>query len=531
MDKKELKEKLDKNYKAIMIALVSLIILTTIIISIVINQRPTYAFSEVKKSDISQTISTTGIVKSDQNVSLSFKRGGTISSIKVKTGNTVKKGQTLVSLDSKDTLTAVSQAQAALNSANANYEKVTNGATANNIAVAQSAVDSAQVSLDNIKSISQKNIDSKYDYASTVLDDANIKMYNAYIAAKNIQTNYFTGYDQDGVNARNNVDSIENAKNSAKTSIDSALSSKKKEDIDNAITETKNSLEKILSGLTNIKNSCDGTAYKNIVSSAEKSSLDTQKSYISTLQITISSLENEISVLKTQSENNIKSAEAALSQAQASLNNLQSPARPEDVAAAKAAVESAEANLKTAQNAYSDSSIISPIDGVVTNINPKIGEVVGAGTPIVSMISTNKFQIETYLSQTELGKIKVGDAVKATLDAYGKDTVFNATIITIDPAATISNGISSYKVIAEINNDDERIKSGFTANITIIDEKSSNAVNVPMTSILKENGKSYVLVKNKNKIDMTEIKTGLTDGKNIEVVSGLNGGEEILIFE
>jgi HlyD family secretion protein len=530
MDNK-IKEKIEKSYNSILVGAASLIVLATIIGSVAINQKPSYPFSEIKKSDISQSISTTGTVKSDQNVSLSFKKGGTIASIKVKTGNKVTKGQTLVVLDSKDTLTAVSQATAALDSAKASYEKVSNGATANSIAVAQSAVDSTQVSLDNVKSISQKNIDSKYDYALTVLDDANIKMYNASIAAKNIQTNYFTGYDQDAANVRNSIDAIESAKNSAKTSIDLAQSTKKKEDIDSAITETKKSLDKILTGLTTIKNSCDGTAYKNIVSSTEKTSLDTQKSYISTLQITVSSLENEISTLKTQSENNIKSAEAALSQAQASLTNLQSPARPEDIAATKATVEAAEANLRTAQNAYSDSMIISPIDGVITNINPKIGEVVGAGTTIVSMISNNKFQIETYLSQTELGKIKVGDAVKATLDAYGKDVIFDATIITIDPAATISSGISSYKVAAEISNDDERIKPGLTANITIFDEKAENAITVPLTSLLKENGQNYVLLKNKNKIELKKVETGLSDGQRIQITSGLSEGENILTFE
>jgi RND family efflux transporter MFP subunit len=526
------KSVLDKQYGSIIISLAAFIIIGTVFGLIETQKRPSYDYFTAKKSDIVQSITTTGVIKSDQNISLSFKKGGTIASIKVKSGDKISKGKILVSLDNKDTLTAVSQATAALDAANANYEKIKNGATEDNISVTQATVNTAQISLDNIRSISEKNIKSKYDYALNSLNDSYIKMYNAYATVDTIKESHFKdANDQESLTVRNNEEyQIKRPKDEAKSYIDIAKANKKTEDIDSAISATLSSLDKILTGLTAIRNVCDETTYQGKVTATEKSSLDTQKSYISTTQTTISSLQSDISTLKIQTDNNIKTAEATLSQAQASLKALQSPARPEDINIAKANVEAAEANLQVANNAYSDSMIIAPIEGIITNVNPKTGEVVGAGTPIVSMISVNKFQLETYLSQTELGKIKIGDTVNVTIDAYGQNNIFVASIINIDPAATINNGISSYKTTIQFNVDDERIKSGLSANATIIDQKKENAIIVPNGTIYKENNKSYVLVEKNNKIEKMEITIGIEGANGLnEIISGINEGDKVIL--
>ncbi len=529
---KNILNNLDKQYGLIMVLTAVLIIAGTTFGMVIAQKRPTYDYYAAQKADVVQSISSTGVIKSDQNISLSFKRGGTIASIKVRSGDKVSKGKILVSLDNKDTLTAVSQATAALDAANANYEKLKNGATEDNISVAQAAVNTAQVSLDNIKSISDKNINSKYDYALNALDDTYIKMYNAYTTVDTIKEAHFKdANDQESLTVRNNEEyQINRPKNDAKTSIDAAKASGKTDDIDTAISASISSLNKILTGLTAIRSVCDQTTYQGKVTATEKTALDTQKSYISTAQTTMSSLQSDISTLKTQTDNNIKTAEATLSQAQASLKALQSPARPEDINVAKANVEAAEANLQAANNAYSDSMIIAPIDGIITNVSPKIGEVVGAGTPVATMISVNKFQLETYLSQTELGKIKVGDIVNVIIDAYGENNIFTASVISIDPAATINNGISSYKTIIQFDNDDERIKSGLSANATIIDQKKEGAIVVPNGAIYKENNKSYVLIEKKNKIEKIEITTGIEESNGLtEIISGLNEGDKVIL--
>ena len=517
----------------IILGVAAVIIIVTVVAAVIISKKPSLDFASAKRDDIVESISTAGSVKSAQDLSLSFKTGGTVEEIKVSAGEKVKKGQVLLALDGKDALTAIGQAKATLDSVQASADKLKNGPTEDQINVAKAAVDTAQVNLDNAKSLAGKNIDAKYSYASNALDDAYIKMYNAYSTADYIQRTYFAyNNDQEWSIVKNSEDYEINApKNDAKALIDAAKASGSQADTDSAISQTIKSLNRILNALTVIRNACDSATYQSRVSAADKASLDLQKSYISTSQTAISQLQNDISTAETQNSNNIKSAESALSQAQASLTLLQSPARPEDIASAEAQVESSSANLQKAENAYADTMITAPMDGIITDVKPKMGEVVGAGTPVVSMISLQKLQVETYISENDLDKINVGDKANITLDAYSSLNIFGATVISIDPAATTNNGVPTYKTILEFDNDDARIKTGMSANATIVDAEHPNVVAVPTGSIIKENGQSFVMAKVNGKVQKKQIETGLTgsDGYT-EVLSGLNEGDQIVSF-
>ncbi len=521
----------DSTNKMILGAIV-LIIAATAVITIIIDKKPALDFVSAKKADITESISTTGVVRSSQDLSLSFKTGGTVASIKVSAGDRVKKNQTLIALDGKDALNAISQAEASLNAAQANYDKIKNGATADQINVAQTAVNTAQTNLNNAQSIADKNINSKYSYALNVLDDAYIKMYNAYSEADLIQRTYFTQNDQEEFIVMNSKNyEINKPMNDYKTTLDTAKASKDQASTDVTISQAITSLNRILNALTVIRNTCDSTSYQSRVSVADKAALDLQKSYISAAQTAISQLQNDISTLKTQNDNTVKSSQSALSQAEASLTLLQSPTRPEDIAAAEAQVEASSASLQKARNAYADSIITSPMDGLVTDIKPNIGEIVGAGSPVVSMISLQKLQIETYVSENDLGKINIGDAASVTLDAYGSSALFDASVISIDPAATASKGIPTYKIISEFAGDDARIKTGMSANVTIIDAKHPDTIAIPAGAVIEDNGQTFVMMKDANKIQKRQIKTGLSDSNGyVEVLSGLNEGDQVASF-
>src|SRR6185503_12611645 len=145
----------------------------------------------------------------------------------------------------------------------------------------------------------------------------------------------------------------------------------------------------------------------------------------------------------------VDNASAALNQALANLALTQTAARPEDLAAANAQIKAAQAQLQTTQNNLAKSVISAPIDGVIASVDTKVGETVAGssiapGPDAVKMISDSKFQFTTYVSENDLGKIQIGDNAKINLQAYpGVD--FTAAVINIEPAATITGGVSSYK--------------------------------------------------------------------------------------
>ncbi|MCX6719914.1 MAG: hypothetical protein NTV36_02295, partial [Candidatus Staskawiczbacteria bacterium] len=118
-----------------------------------------------------------------------------------------------------------------------------------------------------------------------------------------------------------------------------------------------------------------------------------------------------------------------------------------------------------------------------------------------------------------------------TLDAFGQNVIFPATIISIDSAPTIVNGVSVYQARLKFTNADDRIKTGMTANIIVTSEKHSNVLIIPRSAIIQQNGKYFVIVDNENsKKESREVSIGFRDDKNIEIISGLKAGEKVLAY-
>ncbi|MDD4531694.1 MAG: HlyD family efflux transporter periplasmic adaptor subunit, partial [Candidatus Pacebacteria bacterium] len=359
--------------------------------------------------------------------------------------------------------------------------------------------------------------------------------YNAYINVKNLQTTYFAGYDQEGLTVRTNLDyNIERQKDSAKVAIEMAKSTKKTGDIEAAVTQVKISLGYILSGLTSVRDACDGVAYKNVVTSTEKTSLDSQKAYINTAQTTVSGLDSDISILKTQNDNNINSAQAAVDAAKANLelqqanyNSLVAKPRDVDIAYYQAALDQAIASRNKA-------IIYAPIDGVVTKVNKKKGELINSSEAMIELLSPH-YEIKVDVPETDVVKVKVGDEAEITLDALGSDIKFKGKVLTVDPASTEIQDVVYYKVkVAIEDSGNQTIKPGMTADVLVGTDRKDNVVFISSRALLTRSGtdEKYVRVLKDGAVEERTVKLGLKadDGKT-EVISGLNEGEEIVLRE
>jgi HlyD family secretion protein len=119
-----------------------------------------------------------------------------------------------------------------------------------------------------------------------------------------------------------------------------------------------------------------------------------------------------------------------------------------------------------------------------------------------------------------------------TLDAYGNSVVFNNSIVKIDPAATVIDGVPTYKVTLKFDVKDDRVRSGMTANLDILTNKKDNVLFLPSRVIVtKDDGKYVSMLDANDKSELIEKKviTGLrgSDG-NVEVISGLNEGDKVV---
>ena len=224
--------------------------------------------------------------------------------------------------------------------------------------------------------------------------------------------------------------------------------------------------------------------------------------------------------------NNLSSQQSA--EAQIALAN-------ENIKQAELVVEAAKIELESANENLQDYIFHAPYDGIVLSSDFRIGEQ-ASGAAIISLIS-DELIVKISVSENDISKIAEGNEALITLDAYS-DLEFNGKIIKIIPLAINDSGIMSFEVLIEFEaEEDIDIYYGLSANASIITHKAEDVLYVPIQSVYKEGGKSYVDllttldVETENireAIEKVEVTTGINDYLYLEVISGLKEGDVIV---
>lgn len=239
--------------------------------------------------------------------------------------------------------------------------------------------------------------------------------------------------------------------------------------------------------------------------------------------------EKKLKAKNAASDESLENAHNTLAQAQAAVEEMKSL-----IAQTKVSVSTAETNLGYTQ-------ISAPLDGTVVSVPVEEGQTVNANqtTPtIVQIADLKQMEIRMQISEGDVTKIKPGMAVKYTILSEPNRT-FTGTLASIDPAlTTLSDG--TYKGSTDANtavyfygkllapNEDGTLRIGMTTQNTITIAEAKNVLLVPSIAVTRHEGKSFVQVLKKGQPEEREIKIGLTDNMNTQVVEGLQEGEEVV---
>jgi HlyD family secretion protein len=206
-------------------------------------------------------------------------------------------------------------------------------------------------------------------------------------------------------------------------------------------------------------------------------------------------------------------------------------------------MDAAESNLELIREGVNKKSgkvtntiITSTIDGMVLDVPVKVGNSVietntfNAGTTIATVADVKDMIFDGKVDETEVGKIRPGMGLLLTVGAIENDT-FQATLKYISPKGTLENGAVQFEIKADVILQANRfIRAGYSANADIVLEKKSNVLAIKEGNLLFEGDSTYVEVETgPQKYEKKLIKTGLSDGINIEVLSGLTEKDKIKI--
>jgi HlyD family secretion protein len=153
---------------------------------------------------------------------------------------------------------------------------------------------------------------------------------------------------------------------------------------------------------------------------------------------------------------------------------------------AKAQVEQQKAALNQEETTLSYTRILSPVDGTVISRNVDIGQTVAASfqTPTLFSIAQDltRMQIDTNVDEADIGKIKVGQTVRFTVDAY-PDSPFPGRVSEIRNAPTTIQNVVTYAVVVKVANPELKLKPGMTANVSIITALEKGVIKIPNAAL------------------------------------------------
>ncbi|MFC1612345.1 efflux RND transporter periplasmic adaptor subunit [Patescibacteria group bacterium] len=525
-----LKKKKKLSKKTIILIVVGVVIVAGITGLVIYNKfikKQVYNYVEVEKGTISQEVSVTGRVKPAKSVDLALEVSGKVGAVYVDVGSKVYKGQTLVSLANGELASELQQAQANLDVEKAKFDELKKGTRPEEI-------QQSETDLANAKSKADVDLEDDYDAALTSAQDGIVKGKNALLTITDLQFKYFSGNDQEDLSIASAksvavemtlgtanagklaTEDLSKLNGGAYASVQTAIDDPTHANIDKAVSDTLDALQKIKLALNVIP-------IKSLFTSTEKTSLSTEKTTISTSITTISSKEQAVAVQKVTNANNIATAEDDLALKQAG-------STPEQISAQEAKVKSTEASIANIRAKIAKRILTSPINGTVTEQEANVGEIVSANSNLVSLISESNLEIEVFIPEVDVSKVTVGDMAKTTLDAYGNEVIFETSVVSIDPAETMIEGVATYKTTLQFSENDERIKSGMTANIDIMTEQHEGVLFVPARVIVTKNGNKTVEILEGYEAKEVKVETGIRGSEgNMEILEGLEEGDKVIM--
>ena len=529
-----------------------------------------YVLGRVRKGDIAVTVSGSGQVATLNAVDIKPQTTGQtqtlgqIISVNVKNGDTVKAGQVIAVLDGKTALQTLKQQQASVESAQANYDKLVNGATDSDLQSYNNAVANNTLSVQNAAQNLQIKVQSAYASVSNLIlvntdpifsslppQGPQINVPGVYFSNQQLQINV----QSERLQLSDILTSWSQAMNATTTDL---------------ISSTQDDLNKLIT----VRNYFDDMTMlfsSNALYSSTngQASISTYKTVASSARASVIASINDL----TTSLQNYQNAQITLAQSQTSLAFKKAPANVDDVTVAKSQLDNAKAALSTAEQTYASRIITAPFDGQIGGLNAQIGQQVSSSDSLGKVITADRV-VNITLNEVDAAKVQPTDPVQLTFDAL-PDLTIPGHINYIDPLGTVVQGVVSYSVQVILDSQNDQIKTGMTASAQITTDSHTGVMIVPSSAVSSTGNQNFVLVvdasttaptlanldsasstvassswmfasstgsTNRTRVSggvtvpSTSVTThkvpvvvGLTDNTNTEIVSGLNPGDRIVV--
>ncbi len=505
-----------------------------------------YVLASVEKGNLITTVSGSGQVSVSQQIEVKPEVSGDVVWVGVEAGQKVYRGQALFSIDSTDAQRDLSDAQISLNEAKM-----------------QLAEDVAQAPIDyqnKLKSLqdAKDNLESEYEDVYVTLSDvftnlptlmtnARNILYNTNLSNNSSQQNLnvykgmFSGTDGETVNKL--ADAAEKDYTIAKIAYDKTFAAIKNasrysdkqvlEDLLDESLETVKSISQLIKTESNLIDTIIDIADKKgtTLSSSITTYQTNLRTYSNTINGNVTTISSQVSALDN-AKDSVDDLEQSL---EIFLLNNPTGDNPLSLQKSKNSLAKQEVALQDLKDELAKYTVRSTINGTMAKVDVEVGDNVSSATAAVTVIS-EQYTVEMSLNEVDATNVKVGQKATITFDAV-EDLTISGEVTKIDSLGTVSSGVVTYDVVVAFDMQDERVKVGMSATVSIITDIKQDVLLVS-SSAVKSSGNVYYVEKftgtdvtnvTADQLIKTQVEIGATNDTDTEITSGLSEGDQVLV--
>lgn len=222
-----------------------------------------------------------------------------------------------------------------------------------------------------------------------------------------------------------------------------------------------------------------------------------------------------------EADNDLALKKAELEEAQRTYDRLKDGPNAEDIIAAQAKVDAAQATVNSL-------SIIAPFDGEVLWVEQQKGDVVSAGEFSVDIADPRNLYVEVQVDESDIANVKLGDQVQVTIDAL--PVTLTGEVMAINPVGEEISGLVKYTVLIGLDRTEDELLLGATVDVTIQVSDMASALTVPLSAIQNDSQGEFVTVMYADGTSRrVDVVSGAIVGERVVVEGDLNEGDQLSI--
>ncbi len=509
------------------------------------NTPPQPRTAVVQRTSITSGVSATGSLASATEQNLGFVKGGQLTAVNVKVGDTVTPGEILATVDPFSARQTLAQAQSQLDSERAALDKITSspvvGGSQDTLDQAKTILQRTKDQADAVQSADQTAIDNanrQLDQAKKVLNRAQDQLSSDQSACRSASSATPTSAPPTPRMPTSATPTTKPASSQLAIHAFSAVSAMSAVTTPAACTAVASDQAAVTMAKSNVVAACAAVA-----DAKKKKEVDDQSGKLA-----------------------VANAEQSVVSAQNALNSAASD-RPPSIAQQAAQVAAAQAVVNSAARDLDDTTLRAPVGGVVSALNGAVGEFVAAssgisalapgsdasipgtggvsgapaaaggaatptrpgGTQFLVLDNVDEFQVVLAFAETDASSIAQGQKVNLTFDAV-PDLNLSGSVLSVAPSGTAISGVISYYVTVVLPEADPRLKSGMTAQAEVLTKEIPDVLAVPSAAVHSQNGSSVVTVLQPDGTQRSvPVQPGATGDGKTQIVSGLQEGQQVVL--